>query len=81
MQRSLTALHVLYAQPAADAVIEEGRQYRPVADALEGIVGRRAEQLGAWASPSAGVLPSLLLGYRPLYALDRIAGDRVRSQR
>jgi hypothetical protein len=27
------------------AVIEEGRQYRPIADALEGIVGRGIERL------------------------------------
>jgi hypothetical protein len=78
-------LHVLDAQPAellaADAVIEQGGQYRPIAHALEGIVGRRVEQLAGLASPRAGVLPSLLLDIGRLTPSTGLPATALRSQR
>ena len=65
MHHTLTALHVPDPQPAqllaADAVIEQGRQDGPIANALERIRRRRLQQLARLGLPSAGVLPSLPL--------------------
>jgi hypothetical protein len=74
--RSGCLLHDLFRLPANPAKVAThpssaffkvatlpGRQYRAIADALEGIDGRGVEQLaGLPIAERAGVLPSLLLG-------------------
>src|SRR5216683_1060372 len=81
MQHSLTALHVLYAQAAeflaAYAVVEQGGQDSAIADALEGVVGRRIEQLAGLGITECRRAAFVVVGHWPLDAVDRIAGDRV----
>jgi hypothetical protein len=79
----LTALHVLNAQPAellaADAVIEQGGQYRPIAHAL--MSGGASSTLRASASPRTVVLASLLLDIGRLPPSTGLPATALRSQR
>src|SRR6266851_5551342 len=81
MQHALPALHVLNAQPAellaADAVIEQGGEDGAIAHALEGIVGRRIEQLTSLRITEGRRAAFVVVGHWPLDAVDRIAGDGV----
>jgi hypothetical protein len=78
-------LHVLNAQPAellaADAVIEQGGQYRPIAHTFEGIVGRRVQKLAGLGIADAGVLPSLLLEIGRLTPSTGLPATALRSHR
>jgi hypothetical protein len=75
MQHALPALHVLYTQAtellAADAMIEQGGQYRPIADALEGIVGWRVEQLAGLSITEGWGAAFIVVGHWALDAVDR----------
>jgi hypothetical protein len=62
-------------------VIEQGGEDGAIADALEGIVGRRIKQLAGLASPSAGVLSSLLLDIGRLTPSTGLPATALRSQR
>jgi len=81
MQHALPALHVLYAQAAellaTDAMIEQGGQDGAIADTLEGIVGRRIEQLAGLGIAEGRGAAFIVVGHRALDAVDGVAGDRV----
>ena len=85
MHDALAALHVLEAQQAqllaADAVIEQGGEYRAVPYTLQRVRGGASSSRLACASPRAGVLPSLLLVAGRLTPSTGLPRTALRSQR
>src|SRR5258708_23191444 len=58
-------------------MIEQGGQYRPIADALERVGRRSIEQLAGLNIAERRRAAFVVVGHRPLDAVDRIAGDCV----
>ncbi len=81
MQHALPALHVLYPQAtellAADTMVEQGGQDGAIADALEGVVGRRTEQLAGLGITEGWGAAFVVVGHWAFNAVDRVAGDRI----
>jgi hypothetical protein len=85
VHHALAALHVAEPQEAkllaADAVIEEGSEYRAVPYTLQRFKGRGLQQPPRWASPRAGVLPSLPFAIGHLTPSTGLPATALRSQR
>ena len=81
MHHSLAALNIAHPQAAqflaADAVVEQGGENGAIADALEGVFGRRIEQLARLGVAERRRLTFVAIGHRPLDAVDRIAGHGI----
>jgi hypothetical protein len=85
MHHSPSALEVAQTQAAqllaADSMIEQGSQYRPVSYTLQRVRGRASKSLRACASPNAGVEPSLLLEAGRFTPSTGLPATALRSQR